>query len=459
MKRAILLFLKIAILVAAAVWLADRPGQVEIEWQGYLIQTSTGVLAVAVLVLVVGAALIYRLWRALVSSPRAFGRYRQQAKRERGYKALTQGMVAVAAGDAEAAARYARKADVLLNEPPLTLLLSAQAAQLQGDDQAARKYFQAMLERPETEFLGLRGLLTQALRAGNRPEALELARRAQKLQPKSQWPATALVELEAQSGHWREAEIALQKAARIKALPPERAKRDRAALLVEESRQAAGAGQAEQSMILAQKAHDLCPGFVPAAVQLARAKIAVGKPKSAAKVLETCWRIASHPDLAAAWEDTAESADPLVRVKRYEELVALNPKAADGHIALAEASMRARLWGQARNHLHQARTITPSARIYRLLAEAERLEHGDGPQVREYLSRLAGAEPDPAWVCGSCGTIAAAWGAVCGHCGGFDTLDWRQPGPALRLAAPEAAPIPVSAPASAPLPAAAPAAT
>src|SRR5207244_3592662 len=88
-----------------------------------------------------------------------------------GYRALTQGMVAVAAGDAEEAQRQARKADVLLAEPPLTLLLSAQAAQLGGDEDAARRFFSEMLNRPETEFLGLRGLLMQAGRGGGRPGA------------------------------------------------------------------------------------------------------------------------------------------------------------------------------------------------------------------------------------------------------------------------------------------------
>ena len=44
------------------------------------------------------------------------------------------------------------------------MLLSAQAAQLTGDDAAARRYFSGMLEQPETAFLALRGLLLQAQR-------------------------------------------------------------------------------------------------------------------------------------------------------------------------------------------------------------------------------------------------------------------------------------------------------
>ena len=70
--------------------------------------------------------------------------------------------------DLAGAQRQAKKADVLLNEPPLTMLLSAQAAQLDGDEQAAEGYFRAMLEREETRFLGLRGLITQAIKRGSR---------------------------------------------------------------------------------------------------------------------------------------------------------------------------------------------------------------------------------------------------------------------------------------------------
>ncbi len=38
-----------------------------------------------------------------------------------------------------------------------------------------------MLERPETEFLGLRGLIMQAIKDGDEDEALRLTRRAKEL--------------------------------------------------------------------------------------------------------------------------------------------------------------------------------------------------------------------------------------------------------------------------------------
>ena len=173
MLRAVFFFIKLGIVVAVAIWLANWHAAVSFElpaydidldfnlyfvqlnfgtyaWPGYRIDTSLGVLVLAVLIFAGLVALLYRLWRGLRRSPRELGQWLKSDRQKRGYRALTQGMVAVAAGEAAEAQRYARKADQLLDEPPLTLLLSAQAVQLDGDDQPAKRYFTAMLERDET---------------------------------------------------------------------------------------------------------------------------------------------------------------------------------------------------------------------------------------------------------------------------------------------------------------------
>src|SRR5690606_23953069 len=102
-------------------------------------------------------------------------RRRADQRREAGFRALTLGLAAVAAGDAEEARRQAREADRLLRDPSLTRLLSAQAAALNGDTAAAAKYFAALRDNDDTAFLGLVGLLRQALARGDDERALELA--------------------------------------------------------------------------------------------------------------------------------------------------------------------------------------------------------------------------------------------------------------------------------------------
>ena len=59
MLRAIWFLLKVGLVAAAAVWLVRQPGEVEILWRGYLIETSASFL-VLVLALLVQAAHQYR---------------------------------------------------------------------------------------------------------------------------------------------------------------------------------------------------------------------------------------------------------------------------------------------------------------------------------------------------------------------------------------------------------------
>src|SRR5689334_8105667 len=169
--RTLMWFAIAIVAMLAAVWLAERPGTVTAEWQGWRLDSSVGVLLVAVVVLVllcIGGWLLYR-W--IVGAPFALLEGWGESRKKRGYRALTQGLAAVAAGDAVDAQKNARKAEQLLDEPPLTLLLSAQAAQLAGDRDGATRAFTAMLDDEHMAFLGLRGLITQALREGDQAKA------------------------------------------------------------------------------------------------------------------------------------------------------------------------------------------------------------------------------------------------------------------------------------------------
>ncbi len=254
MIRGLLGLLVFAGVITAAIFFADHPGQVEIVWQGWQVETSVGVLAAAAVLAGLAIALLYWLVSLILDSPRAFLRHRRERRRRAGYRALTRGMVAVAAGDPQEAQRCARRADALLADPPLTLLLSAQAAQLGGDETAAKKFFTAMLDRPEMEFLGLRGLLNQAMRAGDRVTALRLSERAATLRPDTTWVVESLFGLEAREGRWDAALETLAQAVKRRIIPRERARHHRGVILYELSLAALASGDRARGRSLAAQA-------------------------------------------------------------------------------------------------------------------------------------------------------------------------------------------------------------
>jgi len=425
--------LLIGLLIAGAVYLADRPGTVELTWQGWQIETSVALLLLGVVLFAFAFAVVLRLLRLILRGPRLYARYRRDSRRRRGYRALSQGMVAVAAGDAAEAKRFAKQADALLAEPPLTLLLSAQAAQLNGDETAAAKYFTAMLDRPETEFLGLRGLIMQALKRNDEAAALALIERARALRPKAQWVLQSMVELQARAGQWQDAESTLAVAAQRKAVPVGDGRRHRAAILFEEAHIAEADDRPRDAARLLGKAHAAAPGFVPAAARYAELLTAQGQKRHARKVIEATWALTPHPDLARAAHALYADERPVQRLKRLAALMARNEDHIESRLALAEAALEAQLWGEARRHLVAAGgredNPAPSPRICRAMAELEEAEHGDLPAARMWLARAVSTPAqDPAYRCGICGAEVARWSAVCPHCRSFDTIDWRLPG-------------------------------
>jgi HemY protein len=431
--RALPAIIVIALLIAGAVFVADRPGAVSLVWQGWRVDTSVTVLVFGVALIAIIAAALFHGLRLVIRGPRVIAHGRRERRRRRGYRALSQGMVAVAAGDPAEAKRFARQADALLAEPPLTLLLSAQAAQLNGDERAAQNYFTAMLDRPETEFLGLRGLIMQALKRDDEAEALRLAERAKALRPKTQWVLASLFELQARSGKWSEAEATLALAARRKAVTASESERHRAVMLYEQSRVASAENRDRDAVRLVAKAHALAPGFTQAAARYAEMLSAAGHTRQARKVIEAAWTKAPHPELAAAYEAILADERPLQRLKRFETLAARNKDHIETHIALAAMALKARLWGEARRHLADAGgrddNPAPIPRVCRLMAEIDEAEHGDLPAARLWLSRASTTTAqDPAYVCAACGGEVAAWTALCPHCHSFDSVEWRLPG-------------------------------
>lgn len=428
MVRIIVLLVLLAVVAVVAAWLADNPGTVTLQWQGYRVDTSFGVLVALVALVAALTALAYRVFLFLRRAPGRVIAWRHDRNRARGYRALSAGMVAVAAGDAREAQKQVRRAEVLLHDPPLTMLLSAQAAQLAGDEQAAKRFFEAMLENEEMAFLGTRGLLNQARRRRDKPEALELARQAYRLQPDSEWVTVNLFELQVAAGQWRDAEVTLNAAARAGHFDAQRARRRRLILAYLQGAEALLNGDAAGARDRLRKANGLDPTFVPAAADLAVVLCGDGKDRRARKVIEKAWAANPHPSLKEAWRQANATGSALEGFKAAEALLAKNPGHPESHIAAAEAALDAELWGEARHHLLAAGAENdPPARVCRLLARLEEQENGDQEKARAWLVRGTLADPEPAWCCRSCGHVLAQWQAICSSCESFDSLEWRPP--------------------------------
>jgi HemY protein len=392
--RVLWFLIKIGIIAALVVWLTQEPGRVSIDWLGWAVDMPVGVALLAIGLLVFLFVHGERIRHAIFAFPSRWRAQRKAIREMKGYRALTLGLVAVAAGDAPESRRQSRRARDLLTDAPLTKLLTAQTARLDGDDEAARKYFEDMRADPEVAFLGIRGLMTQALQAGDKDRALALAEEARKLRPSAKWVLIELLNLQMDAGKWSQALTTLDEAERTGALidtdaAPIRARlsRRRALLL----RDGGKPGDALKAAERALKAAPTDPATVVLAAELRRAE---GKARKADQLLEAAWKQAPDAAVAEAYGAGAERA--LDKVKRIEKLVALAPEDPAGHLALASVSLDAELWGEARTHLAKATELVgdpPGPAICRMWARLEESEHNDLTAAHDWLRRAVETEP------------------------------------------------------------------
>src|SRR5947209_15455976 len=126
MIRVVVFLVAAGLLALAVVWLADRPGQVAITWLGYRTDTSVMVAITAIIALAIIAVLLWSLMRFLLRSPKLFSLALRERKRRKGHDAISRGLIAIGAGDAPAAQRFADRAQKSLPGEPLALLVRAQ---------------------------------------------------------------------------------------------------------------------------------------------------------------------------------------------------------------------------------------------------------------------------------------------------------------------------------------------
>jgi HemY protein len=447
MVRALIFLLKVGVLVAGAVWIADRQGTVNIAWDDYSVSLQTGFFIFIALAVIMLAIFFYWVIQTFTGMPRSLRRYIGIKRQAAGYKSLAAGLAAVAAGDTRTAVKHASLVRKYLpRDQGLPLLLQAQTERLQGHEERAQDIFQQLTHHKDAGFLGVRGLLQAAMDRRDYTRALDLARQASQKHPHQGWILKLVYDLEIRQREWAAAHNTLKRAEKAGAMTHAEARKDSRTLFMARAEECLAAGDGDQARIFLRDAVKVEPGFVPASVALARAYVQGGQIRAAVKVIEQAWRVQPHPDLEKTWQDllplqkarplfSRALSGPLARLAWTERLVVLNPQHAESHLAAGIAAASESLWGEARDHFRKAELIEPSGRLYKNWIALER-RTGVNPRVVEalqdkYDGLVRQERSERRWVCYQTGRVYDEWVVLAPPHGSFNTIEWTYPGSQL----------------------------
>jgi len=412
MPKVILFLLGGGVIVVVAWLLAGIPGHVAASIGAYTIETSAPIAILMLVALLLMILLVLRVLRGLRALPKAGAGWNRRHRLALGERAITRVLVALAAGEQGEARKEARRARHLLGDSPQTLLLVAEAGRLSGREDEAEEAFRALTRQKDARFLGLRGLLRQAVDRRDWSEALVIANQAEAAHPGTIWLRQQRAELALQTENWAEA-------LELVGTDPRRPTYYVAAADAEPD--------PARALSYAKQAWKQNPAFAPAVLAYASRLRSAGQETRAQSCIAEAWKRAPHPELATF--ALAPESDKLARAQAAKRLIASNPANPESRLLLARVALDAGLTGEAR---HQVEVVESEGlhqrRLCLLLAEIEEQECGDtetGRRAqREALRRAATAEPDPHWQCTNCHADHAAWHPKCDTCGSIGTVQW-----------------------------------
>lgn len=427
MIRLIVFLGMIAVLALGLSWIADQQGAVSLTWRDWRVETSIAILAFAILAAAILAIIVWSILAGLWHLPHRMNAARKQRRLAKGRAALADGLIAIGVGDGARALKLARQARKLAANDPLTLLLDAQAAQLAGDHDGARRAFHSMAAREQTRLLGLRGLFIEAQRMDDPLGALAAAEEAARLSPSSNWASQAVLGFRCAGGDWDGALNILENNHSAGLLNKVAYQRQRAVLLTAQAMDRVETDR-DAARVAIMEAVRLAPSLVPAAVLASKFHAEDGSVRKAMRAAATAWKANPHPDLADAYIHVRLGDSARERLARAETLGAMMPDHAESALAIARAALEAGEFAKARAALAPLLSA-PTQRVAMLMAEIERAEHGDSGASRQWTARAVRAALDPVWTAD--GYVSSRWRPVSPVTGRIDAFQWHAPVAAL----------------------------
>lgn len=402
MRAALKTLIALALGAAALLWFVSLDGEVDIRAGQWAINLNLPLAIAALLVLVAAVLALVLAYSHLRRMPRRMRAKQEERNRAEGETAMTRILVSLAAGKGGAARSEVERARRLLGESPQLLLLQAEAARLDGDEGGARRAFEALAGREDCRFLGLRGLLRQAVADEDWDRARALAAELAAAEPDAAWVREERAQLALRTDNWKEA---LQLAGKDG---------PRAQLAFAAARQATDTKEATQ---LEQLAVTADPGFTPAALSLAQRLRQAGHPKRAMQLLTESYGKTPHPETAEAI--LSGTTDPAQRLRLAEEFTRSSVRHPESRLVRARAFLEAGQPERARQELDAALAgAGGDRRHYDLMASA------DPDNAQRWRNEAEHAASEPGWRCRHCGTRHKQWNPRCDSCGTVGEVRW-----------------------------------
>ena len=156
MLKYILIFIALILTGYFASFISKEPGEIIIEWYGWLIETSVTSLFILTTLSFIIMFYFIKLIFSFYKFPRSLQKKIMDKRHKKGLSSLYSGLSALSMNEKNLAEEYYKKSKNLLKESPLKLILEMEISKNKTDKEKQISVYEKMLPHKETKLLALK---------------------------------------------------------------------------------------------------------------------------------------------------------------------------------------------------------------------------------------------------------------------------------------------------------------
>ena len=423
LKFLIILFQFIIIFVIASLAI-QHSKPVSFEFNDVIITTSTSVFIIGLLIIIVIALLLQRFMFFLKQSSQKYKFYREKTTYQRGHNSFVQGMVALANKDYKRAMLESKNINKYLKEDTLGLLLRSETLKIEKKYNELNEIYEKMIQNPNTNILGLRGLMEQNLLAQDYHHAYIYGEKLFNLNPHIDKLYATLVNIIGKTNNWQKLLYITDLSFRKKIIN-KKVNDINKSIAFYEIAKIKHLDSEKEAIDLMEKSIKLYPYFPPFISFYIRLLIGIRNLQKAKKILSKTWTFFPHPDLKKEIKLLAKA----MKISLYDLVKYITSNSStnmESIILMTETLIEEEKWEEAKNQIKVFLEHKPTKEICLLMARIEEGDNGDPQKINSWVSRSNFGKLSKVWVCQISGLTQNNWSPV-SEAGHFNTLVWEFP--------------------------------
>ncbi len=424
MTRYLLILFQFIFLLIIASWAIKKSQLVSFTLNDLVVTTSSSVLIIGLIIIILITLLLQRIVFFFKQTALKYRIRKERVKYERGYNSFLLGMVALANKDYKKAILETKKISKYFKDESLSLLLKSETLKIEKKFDELNSVYEIMLKNPNTNLLGLRGLMEQNLRAQDFHHAFIYGEKLFNLNPKIDKLYDTLINIIGKTQNWQKLFQINDQAAKLNIIDKTTYAENKSIALYEiaKIKQYSSENEAIKLMEKALKLREYFTPYVSLYIQLL---IAGKKLLKAKNYLNKAWSRLSHPEL----KNEIKLLSKTLKVSYYElskYITSNTSHTFDSKILLTESLIENENWSAAKKQLSSLLEHKPQKEVCLLMAKIEEGDTNNPQKINSWISRANFGKLNKIWICRISNISQTEWASV-SKGGYFNSLEWEYP--------------------------------